>query len=238
MEWDRAIIFSLTMIFMLWAGIFFQGNKVQAAELAPVEVTILQKELTVSEGEALIIVPLLEQSVGIHSYQWYKDGVELEGHTEKILEIVSAALQDAGEYKLVVTTTVGSESVQAESETCMVTVSEAEENSDSKENFDPMGSSDPEGSSGLEASDTQPEGSSESPGLSDPSKEDASGEMESTEAISTSVESGKNEEDGSLLNQSAGNNGVLVVMLILILGMGAFGIAFFVNKSRSEYLEE
>ena len=123
MERDRAIIFSLTMIFMLWAGIFFQGNKVQAAELAPVEVTILQKELTVSEGEALIIVPLLEQSVGIHSYQWYKDGVELEGHTEKILEIVSAALQDAGEYKLVVTTTVGSESVQAESETCMVTVS-------------------------------------------------------------------------------------------------------------------
>ena len=62
--------------------------------------------------------------------------------------------------------------------------------------------------------------------------------MESTEAISTSVESGKNGEDGSLLNQSAGNNGVLVVMLILILGMGAFGIAFFVNKSRSEYLEE
>ena len=56
--------------------------------------------------------------------------------------------------------------------------------------------------------------------------------------MSTSVESGKNEEDGSLLNQSAGNNGVLVVMLILILGMGAFGIAFFVNKSRSEYLEE
>lgn len=224
MKQDRAIIISLTMIFMLWAGIFFAGIQVQAEELTPVEVTILQKELTVSEGEALIIVPLLEQSVGIHSYQWYKDGVELEGHTERILEIVSAALQDAGEYKLVVTTTVGSESVQAESDTCMVTVLE---------------SLDPEGSAGAEASDIQQEETSESPGLSDSSEEmEDSGEMESTEAISTSVGSGKNGEDESILNQSAGNNGVLVVMLILILGMGAFGIAFFINKSRSEYLEE
>lgn len=224
MKQDRAIIISLTMIFMLWAGIFFAGIQVQAEELTPVEVTILQKELTVSEGEALIIVPLLEQSVGIHSYQWYKDGVELEGHTERILEIVSAALQDAGEYKLVVTTTVGSESVQAESDTCMVTVLE---------------SLDPEGSAGAEASDIQQEETSESPGLSDSSEEmEDSGEMESTEAISTSVGSGKNGEDESILNRSAGNNGVLVVMLILILGMGAFGIAFFINKSRSEYLEE
>ena len=186
MKRDRAVILLPAMIFMLWTGVLFSGNKVRAEELAPVEVTLIQRELTVSEGEMLTIIPLLEQSVGIHSYQWYRDDVEVEGQTKKTLEILSVTLEDAGEYKLVVTTTVGSETVQAESETCAVTVLEAQDGFHSEE------SSGPENDQPGEDAGTH--GSAEASG-SDESHTQQGGEPESDEAPDSSKDTDPSEEE-------------------------------------------
>lgn len=85
------------------------------------EITMPQS-VTVTENELLEIVPTVTETTGIQTYQWYKDGVRLEGKTNKILQINGATLEDAGTYVLKVTTTVDTVSVEVESESCTVEV--------------------------------------------------------------------------------------------------------------------
>ena len=89
----------------------------------PAEVT-MPENVAVAENELLEIAPTVTETTGIQTYQWYKDGVKLEGKTNKILQINGATLQDAGEYVLKVTTTVDTTSVEVESAPCTVEVRE------------------------------------------------------------------------------------------------------------------
>ncbi len=78
---------------------------------------------TVAEGETLKVEPTVSaQADSVQSFQWYKDGVKLEGKISKNLEIKNAAADDAGKYTLKVTTTVDTVSAEATSSECLVTV--------------------------------------------------------------------------------------------------------------------
>ena len=73
-------------------------------------------------NKTLKIVPTVGEVEGILTYQWYKNGQKLEGKTNKILTIENVTHEDAGEYTLKVTTTVGTSSVEKESTPCNVIV--------------------------------------------------------------------------------------------------------------------
>ena len=78
---------------------------------------------SVSEGGTLKIAPTVEkQTDSVQTFQWYKDGVKLEGKIGKYLDIKNVKMSDAGSYTLKVTTTVGTVSAEAESSACAVTV--------------------------------------------------------------------------------------------------------------------
>lgn len=90
--------------------------------LKPAAITLKTRQLTVKEGGSLTIDPTVQEFGGAHLYQWYKDGVSIEGQTEKTLYLKSASKKDAGDYVLVVTTYLGTDCVKAASGTCKVTV--------------------------------------------------------------------------------------------------------------------
>ncbi len=78
---------------------------------------------SVSEGGTLKIAPTVDkQTDSVQTFQWYKDGVKLEGKIGKYLDIKNVKMSDAGSYTLKVTTTVGTVSAEAESSACVVTV--------------------------------------------------------------------------------------------------------------------
>lgn len=79
---------------------------------------------SVSEGGTLRIEPTVAaQTDSMQTFQWYRDGVKLEGKISKILEIKNVARKDAGKYTLKVTTTVDTVSAELESSECVVSVS-------------------------------------------------------------------------------------------------------------------
>lgn len=88
----------------------------------PASIKFPKNSISVKEKERIEIAPEITVGEGIHSYQWYKDGVALEGETGKKLTIPSAAKKDAGKYSLTVTTTIGAAVVKSESSICKVTV--------------------------------------------------------------------------------------------------------------------
>ncbi len=101
-----------------------RGEVVVEPTATPAEVSLEAEKITVTENESLIITSNVKTSnEGIHTYQWYKNGVAVSGQTNPTLEISAASKNDEGEYKLVVTTTVDTVSVTAESNICTVTVS-------------------------------------------------------------------------------------------------------------------
>ena len=61
---------------------------------------------------------------GTLSYQWYKDNEAIEGATESSYTVDSIAESDAGNYKVIVTNTVGDTSTTAFSTVCTVEVSD------------------------------------------------------------------------------------------------------------------
>lgn len=101
----------------------------------PAEIIFGFDNLSVKEKESFEITPNISVSSGVNSYQWYKNGVPLSGQTKEKLAVKSAAKSDAGEYSLVVTTTVGAVSVKAESSICNVKVILV----DDKDNFQKPG---------------------------------------------------------------------------------------------------
>lgn len=79
--------------------------------------------MSVSSGGTLTIKPTVaEQSNSVQTFQWYKDGVKLEGKINKNLEIKNVTSAAAGKYTLGVTTTVDTVSAESRSSECVVTV--------------------------------------------------------------------------------------------------------------------
>lgn len=89
----------------------------------PAQITLGTDSITVKEKESFEIAPnIITAENGIHSFQWYKDGVALKGKTSEKLTVQSASKQDAGKYTLVVTTVSGIASVDSKSSICNVNV--------------------------------------------------------------------------------------------------------------------
>lgn len=87
----------------------------------PAEIT-MPKNIAITLNKTLKITPTVTETLGVQTYQWYKDGKELEGKTNKVLEIQNATRETAGEYTLKVTTSIETVSADAISEPCTVVV--------------------------------------------------------------------------------------------------------------------
>ena len=81
-----------------------------------------KKAVTVTEGKALRLEPSIKTYGDINNYQWYKDGVALEGKTGAALLIEKVSEDDVGTYTLVVTSMSGFNSVTATSDSIEVSV--------------------------------------------------------------------------------------------------------------------
>lgn len=89
----------------------------------PVNITNMPENVVGTLNRKLTINPTIEEVEGIITYQWYKDGVRLEGKTNKTLIIESPTEEDEGNYVLKVTTTAGTASTEVTSDPCKVTIS-------------------------------------------------------------------------------------------------------------------
>ncbi len=86
------------------------------------EITI-PETLNVEANQTLTINPTIK-SEGMNNYQWFKDGVAITGQANQTLNIKNATAEDNGEYTLKVTTTVETQTVEAISDVCKVSVKE------------------------------------------------------------------------------------------------------------------
>lgn len=98
-----------------------KGEIVVEPEVTPATATIPNEKMA-SLNNTLTINSNVEETEGIVTYQWYKDGTKLEGKTNKVLTIENVKETDAGEYVLKVTTTLGTASKETSSNACVVTV--------------------------------------------------------------------------------------------------------------------
>ncbi len=104
-------------------------QKEEARNEVLVQPTVTPAEITMPENietslkQTVKIEPTITETPGIQTYQWYKGEEKLEGKTNKVLEIKNVTKQDAGEYKLKVTSTLDTVSVDVISEPCTVTIS-------------------------------------------------------------------------------------------------------------------
>ena len=82
-------------------------------------------------GETSLSVSLkpMEIGMGTITYDWYKDGVKIEGVDSDTLTITDAAFEDAGSYHVVVTNTIGDLTETVTSNTCSLVVQEASKDS-------------------------------------------------------------------------------------------------------------
>ncbi len=97
------------------------GEVAVQPEVEPATVTI-PSERKASLNRPLVINANVGETEGTCTYQWYKDGVRLEGKANKNLTIDNVTEADAGNYTLKVTTTLGTVSKETESNACAVTV--------------------------------------------------------------------------------------------------------------------
>ena len=88
-------------------------------------ITFASPEITLAVGETLSIDPIVELPVGINSYQWYKDNAALAGQTSRSLVIESVTAEDAGLYRLCITSIVSDSTYSASSDDLKVLVTEA-----------------------------------------------------------------------------------------------------------------
>lgn len=81
--------------------------------------------ISVKEKEPLSITPDIVEYGGIHSYQWYKDGVPLPEQKSNTLTIPSVTREEEGDYTLEVSNIVDSLSAYATSAVCKVVITPA-----------------------------------------------------------------------------------------------------------------
>ena len=98
-----------------------KGERVVEPEIIPATAKIPDERMASLNG-TLTINSNIEETEGIVTYQWYKDGTKLEGKTNKVLTIENVKETDGGEYILKVTNTLGTLSEETSSNTCTVTV--------------------------------------------------------------------------------------------------------------------
>lgn len=98
-----------------------KGEVVAVPTAVPAEVLVPSVK-SASRNKLLKIVGEVSETPGVQTYQWYKDGVKLEGKTSKTLEIEKCTVEDGGNYVLKVTTTSDTVSTESESKPCAVTV--------------------------------------------------------------------------------------------------------------------
>ncbi len=103
-----------------------KGEVVVQETAIPANITEMPENVVGTLNRRLTINPTVEEVEGIITYQWYKDGVKLEGKTNKILTIESPTEADEGAYVLKVTTTAGTVSTETTSTPCNVTISSFE----------------------------------------------------------------------------------------------------------------
>ena len=96
------------------------GEKTVILAAAPVideDLAIAESIFAGETAELKVVASTTDE--GVLSYQWYKDGVAIEGATD-----ASLIVTEAGLYKVVVTNTLGETTATAESAICAVTVLE------------------------------------------------------------------------------------------------------------------
>ncbi|MCI8384066.1 MAG: hypothetical protein HFJ33_04290, partial [Clostridia bacterium] len=98
-----------------------KGEVAVQPEVEPATATI-PTERKASLNRPLVINANVGETEGTCTYQWYKDGVKLEGKASKNLTIDNVTEADAGNYTLKVTTTLGTVSKETESNVCAVSV--------------------------------------------------------------------------------------------------------------------
>jgi len=104
------------------------AQKDEERQEEPVKLTATRAEITMPKNIAITlnktlkITPTVTETLGVQTYQWYKDGTKLEGKTNKVLTINNVTKADAGKYILKVTTTVGTVSKETESNECNLIV--------------------------------------------------------------------------------------------------------------------
>ena len=99
-----------------------KGEVIVEPEVIPVTATIPSEKMASLNNTLTISGNVNEETEGVLTYQWYKDGIKLEGKINKTLTIENAKETDAGEYVLKVTTTVGTVSEETSSNVCVVTI--------------------------------------------------------------------------------------------------------------------
>ena len=97
-----------------------KGETVVIQTVQEPEVTLPERR-TLSVGETLSIISDVKAE-GMVTYEWYKDGVKLEGKTEKDLTIENTTEADFGVYTLKVKAIVGTASAEKLSNSCIVAV--------------------------------------------------------------------------------------------------------------------
>ena len=98
---------------------------VQQLKAAEISIDEAKKSFTVTAGKALVLEPSVKAYGDTNTYQWYKDGVALEGKTGSSLRIEHVSDDDAGVYTLKVTSMSGLRTVTATSEAIEVGVKPA-----------------------------------------------------------------------------------------------------------------
>ena len=85
-------------------------------------VITMPEEILTTLRKTIKISPVIAETEVVQEYQWYKDGVILEGKTEKELELTNIEGEQEGEYTLKIKTVVG-ENIEEHEASCNVVIS-------------------------------------------------------------------------------------------------------------------
>ncbi len=86
------------------------------ANLTPTSarITISETNMVKEVGENINIAPNIITNNGSQKYEWYKNNEKLVGQNSDRLTLNGLKIEDAGQYRLVIVTTLGAKSVKAE----------------------------------------------------------------------------------------------------------------------------
>lgn len=96
-------------------------NQTVAAMTPEIPTIEMPSETLAGLNSSLIIETKVSETIGIKTYQWYKDGIKLEGKTNSTLNIKNIGSEHTGTYTLKVTTTTGTVSEVTE-KSCEVSI--------------------------------------------------------------------------------------------------------------------
>ncbi|MBK1881276.1 DUF3500 domain-containing protein [Luteolibacter pohnpeiensis] len=83
------------------------GSTTVATTLLPPEITSQPASAEIAEGDTLTLTVAATGTPSEFSYQWYLDDTAITDATDATYEVTSATTNDAGEYKVTVTSTAG-----------------------------------------------------------------------------------------------------------------------------------